>query len=105
MQYDTFAVSGVSFIISVHKNTYQLTFIMKLKTLRILCIIKVIRTERVVSSVVQGIPSAGPYMIPGQAQLYPQGPPPTYDQALAHPAIMGQPVSSTSSSATKANAK
>lgn len=43
-------------------------------------------------SVVQGIPGAGPYMIPGQAQLYPQGPPPTYDQALTHPAIMGQPV-------------
>ena len=32
-------------------------------------------------------------MIPGQAQLYPQGPPPTYDQALTHPAIVGQPVS------------
>lgn len=39
-----------------------------------------------------GIPGATPYMIPGQAQIYPQGPPPTYDQALTHPAIVGQPV-------------
>lgn len=39
-----------------------------------------------------GIPGASPYMIPGQAQIYPQGPPPTYDQALTHPAIVGQPV-------------
>uniref|UniRef100_A0A1B6E3X8 DAZ-associated protein 2 n=1 Tax=Clastoptera arizonana TaxID=38151 RepID=A0A1B6E3X8_9HEMI len=37
--------------------------------------------------------AAGPYgVFPGQAQLYAaaQGPPPTYDQALAHPAIVGQ---------------
>lgn len=43
--------------------------------------------------VVPGLPGASPYMIPGQAQLYPQGPPPTYDQALTHPAMVGQPVS------------
>lgn len=44
--------------------------------------------------VVQGVPSAGPYMIPSQALLYPHGVPPTYDQALAHPGLVGQPVSS-----------
>ncbi|GJQ76100.1 hypothetical protein Trydic_g1850 [Trypoxylus dichotomus] len=42
--------------------------------------------------VMPGIPGATPYMIPGQAQIYPQGPPPTYDQALTHPAIVGQPI-------------
>ncbi|XP_022913664.1 DAZ-associated protein 2 [Onthophagus taurus] len=42
--------------------------------------------------VVPGIHGAAPYMIPGQAQIYPQGPPPTYDQALTHPAIVGQPI-------------
>jgi len=32
-----------------------------------------------------------PYMIPGQTQIYPQGPPPTYDQTLTHQAaIVGQ---------------
>lgn len=31
-------------------------------------------------------------MFPSQAQLYAQGPPPTYDQALTHPAIMSQQV-------------
>ncbi|KAF2895632.1 hypothetical protein ILUMI_10542 [Ignelater luminosus] len=41
--------------------------------------------------VLPGIPTAAPYMVPGQ-QLYAQGPPPTYDQALTHPAIVGQPV-------------
>lgn len=43
--------------------------------------------------VVPGIPTGSPYVIPGQTQIYPQGPPPTYDQALTHPAaIVGQPV-------------
>lgn len=42
---------------------------------------------------VPGVHGAAPYMLPGQAPLYPQGPPPTYDQALTHPAIVGQPVS------------
>lgn len=43
--------------------------------------------------VMSGIPTGNPYMIPGQAQIYPQGPPPTYDQALTHPAaIVGQHV-------------
>lgn len=37
------------------------------------------------------VPGGAPYgMFPSQAQLYAQGPPPTYDQALTHPAIMGQ---------------
>lgn len=40
------------------------------------------------------VPGGAPYgVFPSQAaaQLYAaQGPPPTYDQALAHPAIMGQ---------------
>lgn len=39
------------------------------------------------------VPAASPYgVFPGQAQLYAaaQGPPPTYDQALAHTAIVGQ---------------
>lgn len=41
-----------------------------------------------------GIPGGSPYVIPGQAQIYPQGPPPTYDQALTHPAaLVGQHVS------------
>lgn len=42
------------------------------------------------------VPTASPYsMFPAQAQLYAaaQGPPPTYDQALAHPAMVGQQVS------------
>lgn len=40
-----------------------------------------------------GIPTGNPYVIPGQTQIYPQGPPPTYDQALTHPAaIVGQHV-------------
>jgi len=43
-------------------------------------------------AMVTGVHGAAPYMIPGQAQLYPQGPPPTYDQALTHPAIVGQPM-------------
>lgn len=41
------------------------------------------------------VPTASPYgVFPGQAQLYAaaQGPPPTYDQALAHTAIVGQQV-------------
>jgi hypothetical protein len=43
--------------------------------------------------VVPGIPTGSPYVIPGQTQIYPQGPPPTYDQALTHPAaIVGQPM-------------
>lgn len=44
------------------------------------------------------VPTASPYsMFPAQAQLYAaaQGPPPTYDQALAHPAMVGQQVSWT----------
>lgn len=41
--------------------------------------------------VLPGLHAGAPYMMPGQ-QLYAQGPPPTYDQALTHPAIMGQPV-------------
>lgn len=42
-----------------------------------------------------GIPTGNPYVIPGQTQIYPQGPPPTYDQALTHPAaIVGQHVRS-----------
>lgn len=41
--------------------------------------------------VLPGLPAGAPYMVPGQ-QLYAQGPPPTYDQALTHPAIVGQPV-------------
>ncbi|CAG9821482.1 unnamed protein product [Phaedon cochleariae] len=41
--------------------------------------------------VMPGIPTGNPYVIPGQTQIYPQGPPPTYDQALTHPAaIVGQ---------------
>ncbi|XP_044744409.1 DAZ-associated protein 2 isoform X1 [Coccinella septempunctata] len=40
--------------------------------------------------VLPGIPTSSPYVIPGQTQLYPQGPPPTYDQALTHPALVGQ---------------
>ncbi|XP_018572322.1 DAZ-associated protein 2 isoform X2 [Anoplophora glabripennis] len=41
--------------------------------------------------VMPGIPGGNPYVIPGQTQIYPQGPPPTYDQALTHPAaIVGQ---------------
>lgn len=45
-------------------------------------------------SVMPGIPTGNPYVIPGQTQIYPQGPPPTYDQALTHPAaIVGQHVS------------
>lgn len=41
-----------------------------------------------------GMPGGNPYVIPGQTQIYPQGPPPTYDQALTHPAaIVGQHVS------------
>ncbi|XP_060528772.1 DAZ-associated protein 2-like isoform X1 [Cylas formicarius] len=39
--------------------------------------------------VMPGMPGS-PYVIPGQTQLYPQGPPPTYDQSLTHPAIVGQ---------------
>lgn len=39
-----------------------------------------------------GMPGS-PYVIPGQTQMYPQGPPPTYDQTLTHPAIVGQHVS------------
>ncbi|XP_076267204.1 DAZ-associated protein 2 isoform X3 [Rhynchophorus ferrugineus] len=42
--------------------------------------------------VMPGMPGS-PYVIPGQTQIYPQGPPPTYDQALTHPAaIVGQHV-------------
>ncbi|XP_019764474.1 DAZ-associated protein 2 isoform X1 [Dendroctonus ponderosae] len=39
--------------------------------------------------VMAGMPGS-PYVIPGQTQIYPQGPPPTYDQTLTHPAIVGQ---------------
>ncbi|XP_019876707.2 DAZ-associated protein 2 [Aethina tumida] len=42
--------------------------------------------------VMPAMPGGNPYMtLPGQTQIYPQGPPPTYDQALTHPAtIVGQ---------------
>lgn len=41
--------------------------------------------------VMPGMPGS-PYVLPGQTQLYPQGPPPAYDQTLTHPALVGQHV-------------